>query len=617
MLSYRREIDGLRALAVVPVIFFHGGFEVFSGGFVGVDVFFVISGFLITSIIIGDIESEKFSIWKFYERRVRRILPALFVVTLLCVPPAWLLMLPVQQEEFGKSVVAVNLFISNFLFWSETGYFQAASEAKPLLHTWSLAVEEQYYLLFPLFMLLLWKRLRKIGIALLAVIVIASFLLAEWTSTNHPTAGFFLLPTRAWELLVGSLGAVYVMKFGPRRSEVLSALGVVLIVGSIFLLDSATPFPGVYALAPVLGTALLLIWGSSETVAGKILGLPVFVGIGLISYSAYLFHQPLFAFLRIAEVDSTAVYLAAVFATFVLAAISWKFVETPARRYKTRSRNVFAVAGSSAAVIFMLGGGSYFFSAGIPSDYRGKALAQAAMPADCDFYEHNRIEPTCISVSDEAPNLLLWGDSHAWVLSAGVRDAFEDKFNVLQVTTAGCRPQPSNISAEDVPDYPVGTPKAFVPACQKSNAVASALLRSGRMGHLVVAMGSDHSEFLNPELVEFVSDHVPGGILLVGPTPQWNDALPRLAKKSTWVEKELRAELFQEDSLLVDKYEEHPRVRYVSLLEYLCDLDNQVCLYEVPDAPREDRYLVWDYGHLSLSGSLYVGKHLRPHILAE
>ena len=199
-MKYRAEIDGLRALAVVPVILFHAGFELFSGGFVGVDVFFVISGYLITTILIEDIDNNRFSIVNFYDRRARRILPALFFVMLVCIPFAWMWMLPNQMNDFAKSLVAVTLFASNILFWRESGYFDAAAEEKPLLHTWSLAVEEQYYLLFPIFLILAWRFGKNRVFWMIVLMAAISLLLSEWGWRNQTTANFYLAPTRAWEL---------------------------------------------------------------------------------------------------------------------------------------------------------------------------------------------------------------------------------------------------------------------------------------------------------------------------------------------------------------------------------------------------------------------------------
>ena len=334
-MQYRREIDGLRSVAVLPVILFHAGFTVFSGGYVGVDVFFVISGFLITTILLGDLERGEFSILRFYERRARRILPALFTVMVVCVPFAWALMMPVELRGFGHSLAAVSLFISNVLFWQESGYFDTSAEEKPLLHTWSLAVEEQYYLLFPVMLFFLWKAGRNPTLTVLCALSLISLAAAEWGARNAPTANFYLIPFRAWELFAGSICALLARDGAALKPNgVLGGLGLGLIAVSVFLFDSTTPFPSLYALAPVVGTALVILYATPTTLPGRLLATRPMVGVGLISYSAYLWHQPLFAYARLAlrETPPMALMSALALASLVLAWISWRFIEQPFRR---------------------------------------------------------------------------------------------------------------------------------------------------------------------------------------------------------------------------------------------------------------------------------------------
>jgi peptidoglycan/LPS O-acetylase OafA/YrhL len=208
-MKYRKEIDGLRAFAVIPVILFHAGFSQFSGGFVGVDVFFVISGYLITTIILAEKENGTFSLVNFYERRARRIIPALFVVLLVSTLFSWLWLSPSHMKDFSQSLIAVSLFSSNILFWQETGYWGVENELKPLLHTWSLAVEEQYYVLFPLFLMMMWKFGKRWILSSFFIVAIASLLLSQWAAFNEPAENFFLLPTRGWELAIGAGIAFY------------------------------------------------------------------------------------------------------------------------------------------------------------------------------------------------------------------------------------------------------------------------------------------------------------------------------------------------------------------------------------------------------------------------
>jgi peptidoglycan/LPS O-acetylase OafA/YrhL len=343
-LKYRAEIDGLRALAVVPVILFHAGFEFFSGGFVGVDVFFVISGYLITTILIEDLENKRFSIINFYERRARRILPALFVVMFISILPAYFVMLPDELQNLGQSIVATTLFANNVLLdISATDYWALQAEFKPLLHTWSLGIEEQYYLLFPLFLMLAWRFGKNRVFWMIVVMAVISLLLSEWGWRNNATTNFYLAPARAWELFAGSISAIIVQKRGVQKNNFLAFLGLATIIFSIFAYDESTPFPSVYALAPVLGVMLLVLFAEKETLVAKLLGTKVFVGIGLISYSAYLWHQPILAYLRtisIGELVWTSA-LMMVPITFFFAVLTWKFVEQPFRKVGTFGRNKF------------------------------------------------------------------------------------------------------------------------------------------------------------------------------------------------------------------------------------------------------------------------------------
>lgn len=330
---YRPEIDGLRTVAVLPVLFFHAGFDLFSGGYVGVDVFFVISGYLITGILVEDYYQGRFSVLNFYERRARRILPALLLVILVTIPFAWAWMLPNQLKDFSQSLVAVVVFSSNFLFWKEEGYFAAAAELKPLLHTWSLAVEEQYYLIFPVFLIALLRRgIRTTSCALFGV-ALFSFLLSEWGWRHFPEANFYLSPTRFWELLTGSLCAIFLRTRGNQPSNFLAFVGVVLIGVSVFFYDASVPFPSVYTLAPVIGAALIILYGSPATAVGRILSMRVFVGIGLISYSTYLWHQPLFAMARLRLIHEPPPWfmLLLVITSLVLAYLTWRAKKTRVR----------------------------------------------------------------------------------------------------------------------------------------------------------------------------------------------------------------------------------------------------------------------------------------------
>jgi len=361
-MKYRAEIDGLRAFAVLPVILFHAGFNLFSGGFVGVDVFFVISGYLITTILIEENENNKFSLIKFYERRARRILPALFFMILVCIPFSWLWMLPSQAKDFSQSVVAVILFASNILFWMESGYFDESSEEKPLLHTWSLAVEEQYYILFPVFLFLAWRHSKGKIFWLMFALSVISLSLSEWGWRNNATANFYLAPSRAWELLAGSMAAFIVRKRGVRSNESLSIIGFLAILFSIVVYDEDTPFPSLYSLVPVVGVVLVVLFADKKTCVAKILSNRVFVSVGLISYSAYLWHQPFFAFARIKSIEEPGyiVFSCLIFATFLMAYLSWKYVEQPFRnKLRFSAKYIFSFSAFSSVLFIVIGSIGY------------------------------------------------------------------------------------------------------------------------------------------------------------------------------------------------------------------------------------------------------------------
>lgn len=344
MIRYRPEIDGLRAVAVIPVILFHAGFDIFSGGYIGVDIFFVISGYLITSIILSEINGGTLSLANFYERRARRILPALFFVIIACVPVAWWAYAPRDMKDFSQSIIAALTFSSNILFWLESGYFDTTAELKPLLHTWSLAVEEQFYIFFPLFIILTWRLGKNWVLVILIIIALMSLGLAHWGVYIKPAPTFYLLPTRGWEILLGSLLAFYSyyvpgLKVSLTVRQLLCFFGLFCIVFSVFFFDKGTPFPSLYTLVPTMGTAVLIIF-MKDTFVSQLLSNRFVVGLGLISYSAYLWHQPLFAFAKyrsLSELSPSIMGLLTLM-TLCLAVLTWKYIECPFRKGRRISR---------------------------------------------------------------------------------------------------------------------------------------------------------------------------------------------------------------------------------------------------------------------------------------
>lgn len=362
-MPYRIEIDGLRALAVVAVILYHADFPFCGGGYVGVDVFFVISGYLITSLLISQHRSGSFSLAHFYERRARRILPALYTVMAVACGLGWIWLTPAEMQRFAQSVLAVTGFASNVLFWTESGYFDTAAALKPLLHTWSLAVEEQFYLLLPLVLGLGLRAGRRVAAMILVALAGLSFAAIFQPQLGAPEAAFFLLPARAWELLLGSLlalhdGARAMEPVGGLRrvvSDVAAGLGLAAIGYAVVAFDAQTPHPGLPTLVPTLGTALVLAWARPGTWTQRLLQLRPLVAIGLGSYSAYLWHHVLFVFARLQSLEepSPIVYSGLIVLVGGLSYLSWRFVETPFRAPErvTRGRLLVSVLLASAAFV--------------------------------------------------------------------------------------------------------------------------------------------------------------------------------------------------------------------------------------------------------------------------
>lgn len=451
-MKYRSDIDGLRALAVLPVILFHAGFTIFSGGYVGVDVFFVISGYLITGILLEDIKNGTFSIRDFYERRSRRILPALTVVMLVCIPAAQLWLTPKDLQEFYESVMAVSTFTSNILFMTQSGYFDTAAELRPLLHTWSLAVEEQYYIFFPLLLLGTWRFGVKTVVCILGLIFVLSLTLAHWGSANKPTEAYYLLLTRAWELMVGAFAAFYVAAGRPRdvnskTASWLALSGFAAILISVFVYTDATPFPSLYTLLPVIGAVLIILFSARDTLSFRILSLAPVVFIGQLSYSAYLWHQPLLAFAKYRSLDEPPTLLMAgvVIASLALSYITWKFVETPFRKRHTHLKwygLLLLIMISGAAI------GRYMAAAPGVIDEKVRHLVAPERMFDsqaeqCTLEKDEPYaQPACLAGYTESKrNMFLLGDSLAQSIYPELRDKLASRgINLMLLAYIRCVP---------------------------------------------------------------------------------------------------------------------------------------------------------------------------------
>lgn len=623
-MQYRREIDGLRAVAIVPVVMFHAGVELFSGGFVGVDVFFVISGYLIATILAAELREKRFSYASFVERRVRRIAPALFLVLLACVPLAFLTLLPADMKSFSLSVASVPLMSSNVFFWRTTGYFDGAAELKPLLHTWSLSVEEQFYLLFPFLLSLLWIRGRRHVMVVLSLTGLLSLTLAQWGALSNPSPAFFLLPTRAWELIAGAIAAIYASERAtPLSDSPLSqggaSVGLCLIVAAIFLFNAETPFPGGWAVVPVAGTVLVLLFGSEKGTLGRLLCNRAAVNVGLMSYSAYLWHQPIMAFTRnvSGSLDlNWGLIVFSILATFLLAYATARWVERPFRERARFSRYQVLCWAGAASLVFVVLGLWGWFSEGVPSRFSPRQLAvlkyenyDYATPyrlGECFLTERDNghvFSSACVG----GGRSVIWGDSHAAALAAGF---FRRDVRVGQFSANGCPPF-------------VGVTLKARPNCSSVNNYVLAIIKEKKPNLVIlhanwamyrsVATGSALKR-----TIELISKFSPETkVLVLGGVPQWWPTLPAvLARRGAHsVLTRIENDFFNHSRNIENELASASSTRYatfVSAEEILCH-DGRCAA-----AVLRDGVLVptaWDYGHLTQDGAEILAKELDHRLL--
>lgn len=432
MRHYRAEVDGLRAVAVLPVMLFHAGVELIPGGFLGVDVFFVISGYLISRILLDELERGTFSLLSFYERRARRILPALFVVMAVTFPLAYWLSPPDAFESYLGSLRATALFFSNIHFWQSIGYFNPAAEEQPLLHTWSLGVEEQFYILFPLLLWLVWRFARRYLLLIFSGLALFGFAFCLLQVSQSREAAFFLLHARAWELFAGVIVTILERKtdVSALRSTItakaLAVLGLILVIAGFFLVSGADDVPGWPTLWPVAGTFLILLFAKEHGPTGRVLAARPIVALGLISYGAYLWHHPLYAFARLYNINKPELplMLALTLLAIGLAVLTYHLVEKPFRDRETISRQLVLLLAPLAILLVVTVGQWGIVRNWSETRIDQEQLAQVFPPlyktASCAWREPDIDAPDirfcAIGASGLIRPVVVWGDSHAQAL---------------------------------------------------------------------------------------------------------------------------------------------------------------------------------------------------------
>lgn len=631
--SYRPDIDGLRSVAVISVILFHINPLLLPGGFVGVDIFFVISGYLISLHIFKDIESSKFTIVEFYRRRVKRIMPAMFVVVAFSIILAQFLYRPEDALDTASSGLWSLFSMANVYFWlyQDTSYFATASNIKPLLHLWSLGVEEQFYIVWPLVLLVLYKRIATpFFLALIVVTACISFILAELLFERSPSFVYYMLPTRAGELLLGAMAALLVLKYDLSHlpKTVLSYLGMVLIIGSLVFLHEDIVFPGFLAIPATLGTAFIILAGHiGPTLPGRFLTLKPMLWVGMISYSAYLWHWPLLAFYRYGQAEMTLLAGTVIFfLTLGLAWLSYRFVEQPARYTKKSAAQVFlrqfayptAVLSAIAILAIQLQGyGSRWFSPEYKSDLA--QLKEDTRPAvNFDYVCHKQFltepdmtDPICdLGLPENGKaNAILWGDSNA-AHFVGLTGAFsnQSEFRFKNLQVGSCPPI-------------YGDPLPFVPANRYRDCKSSLeLIWPTILEHDVVILGGSWTSYYQRSNQFFdvffntINELVAQDKLVivygkVPVNPNYDRLCLEKALSFPYMNCNVEASPLRQDIIEVNERIRQfsaatDNVEFYDINEFLCS--NGSCL--VYDEAGKPYY--FDASHFSLSGSWNLGREV-------
>jgi len=631
-LNYRPDIDGLRALAILSVVLFHAFPDLIPGGFVGVDVFFVISGYLISSIIFGSLERNRFSITEFYIRRVKRIFPALLLVMITTLIIGWFVLLNHEFKQLGKHVFGGASFVSNFFFWQESGYFDTASKTKPLLHLWSLAIEEQFYIFWPILLLLVRKY--KWGFFwVTASIAILSFAENIYYTIVSPESAFYLPIPRLWELMVGGILA-YINQHSPelisKYKQVQSIGGLVLIALALILIDEGKAFPGWWALLPVVGTFLTISAGPTSYINANLLSLKPMLWIGLISYPLYLWHWVILSYIDILFYSpSNEMLFSALVLSFLLAWGTYRFVELPMR---FGGKDLFTVKILLVVMMLLLVFGAMFYYFGKPETQRDKYLnyfenRAPEMPywertgwemknrMECNFFDMEKyrtgektniprveINQSCYLRDDSYPHaVFIWGDSHARALHYGIKKNMPSDWQVLMVVSSGAMPNPyvTQPSKTNYKDH--------------SNWFALKAIADAKPDVVIVAQNLGHHIETMDDIKMKLKVMGIKKIVFIGPAPHWKPDLPKIIAGELWDDTPTRTfvgvdkKVMASDKALKKHFSFMEGVAYASLIDFFCS--DEGCMTYVGD-DRKTGVTTYDYGHLTPVASDKLGRDL-------
>ncbi|MDU8629217.1 acyltransferase family protein [Pseudomonas syringae group sp. 243L2] len=628
-MDFRKDINGLRAIAVAAVLLFHFQPAWLPGGFAGVDVFFVISGYLITGIILRGLRSGKFRLTTFYTSRARRVVPALAVLCLALLLLGWFSLLPLDYSALGTHVASSLGFVSNVVYWREAGYFTASAHEKWLLHTWSLSVEWQFYLLYPIALLLLSRfvalhnlRWWVLGASL------AGFVVCVFASSRWPEAAFYLLPTRAWELLAGGVACLFPLQLRPLQQRVLEQVGLALIVAGFCLLSVQDTWPGYLVLMPVLGTFAVIAAARNDSL---LTCNPLFQWAGKLSYSLYLWHWPVVVWMNYTGLlGDTRTVLLGIGVALTLGLISWRLIERPASPHQPDQRRKFAMPGALVVLVFVAGA-LVGATRGAVSPLRPISVSDKAhFIQEYVDRQHNLYEPywlKCDAFSaltqrgqsgiDETctrkqgpGGVFLWGDSHAQALSLGLRTLLTRTTPFYQVASASCVP--------DLNDHERRA-SATSKACDYSNRTALQSIERLRPDIVVIAQKDGHDKTDWKQIAARLKGFGVKHIVLIGPMPSWSPSLPSIIVNRHWglSESYIRDPALDKSVMRVDQATRalavSAGIQFVSLIDKLCIAD--ACRVRLENSRS---LLQIDSGHLSAEGSLYVVRnYVLPQLVNE
>lgn len=663
--KYRPDIDGLRAIAVISVVLFHAFPSALRGGFIGVDMFFVISGFLISSIIVANLENNTFSFLDFYGRRIRRIFPVLLLVVAVCYVAGWTTLMAGEYKQLGLHMASAANFTANFQFLRESGYFDSAAETKPLMHLWSLAVEEQFYIFWPAVLWLSWKkRFNLLSITVLVALI--SFGLNLGQIRSNPSAAFYLPQTRFWEMLAGCTLAYLALHpktiLAPAKArldawlgiliytvpppadgrtlrDVQSLGGAVLVAAGLWLITKERAFPGWWALMPTLGTVMMIAAGSGAWFNRTVLSHRLLVWVGLISFPLYLWHWPLLSFAQIIErhLPSAATRAAAMLCAVLLAWLSYKLLEKPMRSgHGNRAKTL--VLAALMVLVGLVGYHTYqreglgfrmkqqqefaeYFDNAVPAwKYFNRVGIPQKYHHECEFFDIDKfraqqntnvpraaIAAHCYQRDANKPHaVMLWGDSHAEHLSYGIRQNVPSDWQVLQVASSGCPPNPDAAQPSDTDQ------------CAQSNWFAMKTIGEAKPSVVVVAQNAQHSSARYADIVAKLKALGVQKVVLLGPTPHWTADLPNLMMTKFWLNTPRRTHIgidpafTASNAALQAQFKPTEGVVMVDLIGFLCNKEG--CLTYL-GKDKKTGIVSYDYGHFTPLASDYVGRELLAGII--